>query len=710
MRLRLLVSGLLLALAAPAVAQNAPATSPAGQDQSQTQTQDQQTPPAFEEQVVVSASRTEEQLINAPAAVSVITSQTLESSPATNMGDLLRAVPGINVTQVSARDVNFTTRGATSTLATSQLALVDGRSIYLDFFGMVMWDLVPTSPHEIKQIEVVRGPASAVWGANAMAGVVNVITKTPRELAAQGGQSLTVGVGTFDREVNDDGQSAGSLFYVNGSQAQAVNDRWSYKLAAGYLTQDPLPRPTGTLPSGTPYPPYTNTGTSQPKFSARVDYDLTGGGRVVFDGGVAGTDGIIHTGIGPFDVHSGSRLGYFTTRYEKGGRRIGFFTNLLNGDATNLLTRGSDGQPIRLAFDTKTFDIEASDIHPIGTRHAISYGGNYRHNAFDISIAPAGTDRNEGGAYVQDEMFLSNRFRWVLGGRVDKFSSIDNAVFSPRTTFMYKPANDQTVRVSFNRAFRAPSLINNYLEQVVITQVNLGPPIGLFNLASLATGNQDLKQETLTAYEIGYSGLIGKRATVTASVYWNNTTDGIFFTPVAAYSPTNAPPGWPLPPAFVPPGLLPSRFTYLNLGEIHDKGVELGVDATVNRYVNVFTNYSYQWMPTIADFPAGTGINDINLPPKNRFNAGFNASYSRFLGNLSVNFTDSAYWQDVLDARFAGTTDSYTLINGGFGVRWLKDRVTTSIKGTNLANEAIMQHIFGDILRRQVVGEVRFEF
>ena len=113
--------------------------------------------------------------------------QTIQNSPATNIGDLLRAVPGVNVTQVSARDINITTRGATSTLATSQLALVDGRSIYLDFFGMVMWDFVPTNPREIKQIEVIRGPASAVWGANAMSGVVNVITKTPRELAAERG-------------------------------------------------------------------------------------------------------------------------------------------------------------------------------------------------------------------------------------------------------------------------------------------------------------------------------------------------------------------------------------------------------------------------------------------------------------------------------------------------------------------------------------------
>ena len=85
--------------------------------------------PAFEEQVVVTASRVEEQLVNAPAAVSLINSATIQNSPATNIGDLLRSVPGVNVTQVSARDVNVNTRGATSTLSTSQLVLVVGRSI-----------------------------------------------------------------------------------------------------------------------------------------------------------------------------------------------------------------------------------------------------------------------------------------------------------------------------------------------------------------------------------------------------------------------------------------------------------------------------------------------------------------------------------------------------------------------------------------------------
>jgi hypothetical protein len=203
---------------------------------------------------------------------------------------------------------------------------------------------------------------------------------------------------------------------------------------------------------------------------------------------------------------------------------------------------------------------------------------------------------------------------------------------------------------------------------------------------------------------------VANRATVSAAVYWNETEGSIAFTPVAAYSPANPPPGWPLPAFTVPPGVLVSQYTYLNLGTVKDKGIELGVDTAINRALNVFANYSYQWMPEIEDFRPGTTIADINWPPKNRFNAGFNFSRSRFLGNLSVSYTDEAYWQDVLDARFAGTTDAYTLVNGGFGVRWLGERVVTSIKVTNLANEEVQQHIFGDVVRRQVVGEVRLGF
>src|SRR5581483_11578756 len=130
------------------------------------------------ETVVVSASRSDTALIDAPVTMSVVSAETLKSTPAQNYGDILRGVPGVNVIQLSARDINITSRQATSTLSNTQLVLLDGRSVYLDFFGLVLWDFLPTNTSDIKQIEVIRGPASAVWGANALTGVVNVITKS----------------------------------------------------------------------------------------------------------------------------------------------------------------------------------------------------------------------------------------------------------------------------------------------------------------------------------------------------------------------------------------------------------------------------------------------------------------------------------------------------------------------------------------------------
>ncbi|MGE3276687.1 MAG: TonB-dependent receptor plug domain-containing protein [Vicinamibacterales bacterium] len=689
-------------------------------------------PPVYEEAVVVTASKVEQQIVNAPATVSVVTADAIASTPATNYAELLRSVPGMNISQTSARDFNITMRGATSTLATSQLALLDGRSLYLDFFGFVAWDLLPVNPNELKQIEVIRGPASAIWGANALNGVINFISKTPRELA---GDSLTISVGGFGRDVNDSGEDPGVLFSVYGTHARAVNDRWAYKISAGAYSSDAFARPTGLIPNdtGTRYPDFQNQGTKQPKLDARVDYDAPDGSyKLTLAGGYSGTDGIIHTGIGPFDINQ-IGLGYGTMRYSRGAMKVNVFTNLLNGDAKGLLAIGVDGNPIPFDFDTKTFDVEFGNISTVGTRQVFSYGGNFRYNAFDLSIAPAGDNRKEGGAYVQDEIFINDYLRWNIGARVDKFDVIDHAVVSPRTAFIVKPLPDHSIRFSYNKAFRAPSLINNFLDTRIVNELNLGlinPALnGLtYHFPVAATGNQDLQEESTESYEIAYTGVVNNRATVSAAVYFTKNTDEIFFTQVGRYRALSPPPGWTQALFFLPPttalgvlevlppacpgltapcatGGLPSAFSYRNLGTVKNKGFELGVDGAVSQALNVYANYSYQAKPD-PDFD----ISEVNLPPQNRVNLGFNFSQGRYLANGVVTYVDEAYWQDVLDSRFHGPTEAYTQVNGAFGLRWLGDRVVTTIKVINLTNQDIQSHVFGDILKRQVIGELRVQF
>ena len=715
--------------AAPQASQSSTSQQPASQQpattpQQPSTTQQPTNPPEeqqkYEETVVVSASRTEEKLANAPATMSVITATTIQQATSQNFAELLRPIPGVNMTQVSARDINVTSRGATGTLATGLLALLDGRSLYQDMFGFVMWDFLPVNLNEIKQIEVIRGPASAVWGANALYGVVNVITKSPREMQ---GTSATFGVGAFGRT---SGEGSAPVWYASGTHAQAVNDRWAYKLSAGFFSQDPLSRPTGQIPCDRPevctvptatYPAYTNTGTTQPKFDARVDYDYEDGAKLSFTGGVSGTDGIMHSGIGPFDIQSGTVMGYGKVSYSKKALRAAFFTNILHGDADNLLARNPlNGQPIGFKFDTRTYDFELSNATPLGTHHVFNYGGNLRFNTFDLEIAPQADNRTEFGAFVQDEMFLSNYFRLTLGARVDRFDYLDDWVFSPRTAFLIKPQDNQTIRLSYNRAYRAPSVINNWLSTVIARPVDLRALGGPANYALPVNivGNNDLTEQSLDAYEIGYSGVLPNRAVLSAAFYVNNVKEEILFTedPTGRYTAASPPANWPLPPAFInfiyaAGRTLPGRFTYENFGRYVQKGFELGIDSPVNPSLNVFANYTYQATPDPKDFD----LSELNLPPQNRFNIGVTFDRQRYLGNFSVGYTDNAFWQDVLDAPYHGTTKPYTLVNAGFGVRWGdKNRITTSIKATNIANQTVQQHVFGDIVKAQVVGEFRVQF
>ena len=406
---RLLV-GLLLLVSPPAVLGQAPPPSSEAQLPEQVDPAEERVASPTD-LVAVTASRREEQLVNASATMTVLTAEVLENTTGHNVADLFRAVPGLNTVQTSARDVNLNTRAATGTLSDSHLAVLDGRSIYQDFFGFVLWDLMPVNTDEIKQIEIIRGPASAVWGANAMNGVVNVITKTPRELL---GTTVKLGLGQFTQSLSNDAFSSGGLFSVHATHTEAPSDRLAYKFSAGMLTHEPLPRPAGTVPgTGAPYPSYVLRGTTQPRFDGRVDYDFPDGRQsLVVSAGVAGTDGIIHSGLGPFDIQPGTRLAHGKLNYRRGEFRAQMFVNIFDGDAPALLQRTGDGTVLPFTVETLAYDVEFSNAHILGTQHLFSYGVNFRHTGFDLSLARRGDARSEGGVYVQDEVFLSDHFRW----------------------------------------------------------------------------------------------------------------------------------------------------------------------------------------------------------------------------------------------------------------------------------------------------------
>lgn len=748
------------------------------------------------ETVVVSASKIESKLADAPVTMSVVSPATLASAPSQNFGDVLRNVPGVNVIQTSARDVNLSMRQGTTTLATSTLVLLDGRSIYLDFFGLVLWDLVPSNPADIKQVEVVRGPASAVWGANALTGVVNIITKTPRENPST---TVSLSGGSFGTKGGSrDGKSDHYSFGAGISFARAINDHWSTRISAGYTNSDPYSRPVGRVPliadprianpvcnlatgvgancvGGAPYPidgtgagNFQNDGTKQPKFDVRLDQDMSDGGRVSYSAGYSGTTGLIHTGIGPFNIQSGSYMSYGRVGYSKGAFKVAGFANLLDVEAPNLLLVDPEtlGQ-VKLNFKTQTYDFEVGHSKIVKENNVLSYGGNARRNQFDITLAPNAKDRNEFGGYFQEEYF-KDKFRLTLGGRVDKFGNIDKAVFSPRATAMLKPAPDQSFRLSFNKAFRSPSAINNYLEQDIFnpTPVDLRALGALAPLAPAAVrpalttpfllrvknaGNPNLKEESVTAIEAAYTGTFNDKTTIGIAAYRNKTDNNINFTtivpgtspeldrlyprgipPFDVYTAANVPAlmgitvtGVPVPGSllgflnqiaplvgrsFVFPRTVT---TYLNLGPLEQDGLELSVDHRLNNLWSFSANYSYQKRPKSLTAKSGQIPyldSELALPAKNRFNASVNWNYARVVGTVQANYQDKALWTDVLSQPFQGFTESFTMINANVGVKWNNGKVVTTLKGTNLADKKIQQHVYGDILRRSVTFETRFTF
>lgn len=179
----------------------------------------------LKEETVSIASRYEQPISRAPSDVYVITDEDIRSSGATDIPTLLRQVPGMEVMQTNAVDFNVSVRGNNQLSSNKLLVLVDGRSIYIDQSGTVFWKQLPVSLMEIKRIEVLKGPASAVYGFNAFDGVVSIITKSPEEMKGTTLQVAGGEVGTLLTNAVHAGTTGNWSYRISGGHEQT--QRWS---------------------------------------------------------------------------------------------------------------------------------------------------------------------------------------------------------------------------------------------------------------------------------------------------------------------------------------------------------------------------------------------------------------------------------------------------------------------------------------------------
>jgi outer membrane receptor protein involved in Fe transport len=686
-----------------------------------------------EEVVVVTASRSETSLVDAPATMSVVTAEQIEALPAAGFAGVLRTMPGINVIDTAAGDFYVTSRLATGLAARDQLTLVDGRPFPLNFVGVTLWQLAPLDLDDAKQIEVVQGPASAIWGANALTGVVNVLSWPPREDL---GTRLHFSGGLFGRDAGQlAGSDAGTTWSLGVNHARTFGTKWALRVNAGYVDSNAWPRPAGAVPAGhhpldpseptggAPYPRFQSRGTQQPRVSVRVDQDLEAGGRLIYEGGFTQASGLAHTPVGPFFVND-TRLSFLQARYEAQGLRLRAYGNFLNGEnSPNLLTVDAKGEPVRLDFKTNTLDLDGAKTWTIANRHLVSLGADYTRENFDtVSTAPKAEDRNELGGHVHADLRFG-QFHVDAALRLDKFSSVKDVIFSPRLALLFKPTASQSVRASFGRSFRAPSATDDYLD---LSVVGGAFPLGaldpqfedqLFPIVVHVRGDTNAKAESLTMWEIGYTGVFG-RTTASGAVYLGDLHNPIANVPGRPYTSANPPPGWPLPPflldVLAQNGVaLPSELVTTNLGPVRNRGLEVGLSHRFSGGVAAFANYSWQDHPEPLDSDPGTPrypAGALNVPSHDRFNLGLTLDRGRLLGGLTLSYMSEAFWADVLGPPYWGPTPAHTLLGASAGVRLGGTRLTLMLKGMNLLNEDVQYHVFGDIAKRSVVLQASARF
>jgi iron complex outermembrane receptor protein len=442
---------------------------------------------------VTSVARKGQRAEDVAAAVFVITRKDISRSGLTTLPEVLRLAPGVQVAQVNGNKWAVSIRGFNDLFANKLLVLIDGRSVYNRAFGGVFWDAQDVPLSDIERIEVIRGPGGAMWGANAVNGVVNVIT---RSAADTSGLAFDLGAGTLEhdrigvRYGGAIGQAAYRVFsqwsgYGDAQTAAGLSadDRWN-SLTAGFRTD--WTRAADALMTQAHY----TGGTSRPRFLKLSSPSPT---AVISSDGVASTDEV-------------SALGRWTrTRATGTVFQVQAFNTI--GYRTDTTFRSRE----------RTSDVDLQFDTTAGARQAIVAGGGYRNidlstrDTFTLSIAPENSSIEN--AFLQDEITLRRAVTLTVGSKIEHDTNAGWGLL-PSARVMWLPSAAQRAWAAVSRARRTPSASDRTL------RINLGvfDGPGIPILAGFV-GNPDYQVETLVETEAGYRVRIGSTAAMEIAVF-----------------------------------------------------------------------------------------------------------------------------------------------------------------------------------------------
>ena len=447
--------------------------------------------------VVTSVSRRAEPLSHAASAIQVVTQDDIRRSGATSLPEALRLASNLQVAQVDSRQWAISARGFNSTTANKLLVLIDGRTVYTPLYSGVFWDVQDVPLADIDRIEVISGPGSTLWGANAVNGVINVITKRPQDT-----QGLAV-VG---------GGGTGLRGFGSARYGGTVGENVRFRVYGKGFDRDATAAPAGLNATD-------DWQMGQGGF--RVDWESSEINRFTLQGDAYG--GQMGQPIGKdAAVNGGNVLGRWSrTLSATSDVRLRVYFDRTHRDIPGLF-----------AEDLNTYDIELQHRALLGRRHNLVWGINYRllddhvRNSPSLAFLPADDAASWFGGFLQDEITLvPERLTMAVGTKLEhnEFTGFE---IQPSGRVNWRTSRSGTLWGAVSRALRAPSRIDRELF------VPAQPPYVL-------AGGPDFRSEKELAYELGYR-LQHRALTMSVATFYNQ------YEGLRSLEQTNPPAAFPL--------------------------------------------------------------------------------------------------------------------------------------------------------------------
>jgi iron complex outermembrane receptor protein len=435
---------------------------------------------------VTSVSRRPESASRAAAAVEVIPEEQIERTGATSVPDALRLATGLQVSRFGGHSFAVGTRGFTSLTANKLQVMQDGRSLYSPLYSGVFWDAYGIMLEDIDRIEVIRGPGATMWGANAMNGVISIISKDARDTQ---GTLVTGGGGTEER-------GFGAVRYGG-----KLGDQTYFRVYGRYQNRGPMALPDGSD---------ARDSSQEGQGGFRMDSSLGDQNQLTLQGDYLYNDFDLFSGALAVN-RSANLLGRFT-------RQVGVESELQFQTYYDRFERNVPGQFGELRH---TVDADVQFRTGLWQRHAIIAGLDYRVSTDDtrrggtIEFEPAGRTIHIFSGFLQDEISLvPERLALVIGSKLE-WNSLDGVQPQPSARLAWTPTEHQMLWTAFSRPVRMPSRIDEDLRFIP------NPTLGLV----FVEGNPGFKPEKAYAYELGYRIQPHRRVSVDLASYYNKYQD-----------------------------------------------------------------------------------------------------------------------------------------------------------------------------------------